>query len=288
MPLHPNTSTTTFPPVPTHATDDLRIGGIDPLISPAVLSYYLPITSEAANLVHDARTQAEAILGGRDDRLLVVIGPCSIHDPSAALEYGSRLKPLIDRFSEDLQIVMRVYFEKPRTTVGWKGLINDPHLDNSFDINRGLRIARELLLELASLGVPAGTEFLDTISPQYIADLIAWGAMVPLCEEAASRAASDGIECTILDPRTLWPLDIEAIVSSVEHTGRCVIVHEAPKTCGFGSEISALVQERCFLSLEAPITRVTGYDVPFPYTLEHAYLPSVARVLDAVETAVHF
>lgn len=118
--------------------------------------------------------------------------------------------------------------------------------------------------------------------------LIAWGAMVPLCEEVASRAASDGIECTILDPRTLWPLDIEAIVSSVEHTGRCVIVHEAPKTCGFGSEISALVQERCFLSLEAPITRVTGYDVPFPYTLEHAYLPSVARVLDAVETAVHF
>ena len=177
MPLHPNTTTTTFPPVPTHATDDLRIGGIDPLISPAVLSYYLPITSEAANLVHDARTQAEAILGGRDDRLLVVIGPCSIHDPSAALEYGSRLKPLIDRFSEDLQIVMRVYFEKPRTTVGWKGLINDPHLDNSFDINRGLRIARELLLELASLGVPAGTEFLDTISPQYIADLIAWGAI---------------------------------------------------------------------------------------------------------------
>ena len=120
---------------------------------------------------------AEAILRGEDDRLLVVIGPCSIHDPSAALEYGSRLKPLMERFSEDLHIVMRVYFEKPRTTVGWKGLINDPHLDNSFDINRGLRIARELLLELASLGVPAGTEFLDTISPQYIADLIAWGAI---------------------------------------------------------------------------------------------------------------
>lgn len=118
--------------------------------------------------------------------------------------------------------------------------------------------------------------------------LVAWGAMVPLCEEVASRAASDGIECTILDPRTLWPLDIDAIVESVEHTGRCVIVHEAPRTCGFGSEISALVQERCFLNLEAPITRVTGYDVPFPYTLEHAYLPSVARVLDAVESTVHF
>lgn len=118
--------------------------------------------------------------------------------------------------------------------------------------------------------------------------LVAWGAMVPLCEEVAKRAASDGIECTILDPRTLWPLDIDAIVESVEHTGRCVIVHEAPRTCGFGSEISALVQERCFLNLEAPVTRVTGYDVPFPYTLEHAYLPSVGRVLDAVEAAIHF
>ena len=164
-------------PVPTKRTDDLRIGAIDPLISPAVLSYYLPTTKEAADLVHNARVGAEAILGGEDDRLLVVIGPCSIHDPSAALEYGSRLRPLIEQFSEDLHIVMRVYFEKPRTTVGWKGLINDPHLDNSFDINRGLRIARELLLELAALGVPAGTEFLDTISPQYIADLIAWGAI---------------------------------------------------------------------------------------------------------------
>ena len=163
--------------MPPHETDDLRIAGIDPLISPAVLSYYLPITSEAADLVHDTRLQGEAILEGKDDRLLVVIGPCSIHDPSAALEYGSRLKPLIDRYAGDLHIVMRVYFEKPRTTVGWKGLINDPHLDDSFDINRGLRIARELLLELAALGVPAGTEFLDTISPQYIADLIAWGAI---------------------------------------------------------------------------------------------------------------
>jgi 3-deoxy-7-phosphoheptulonate synthase len=157
-------------------TDDLRIAGIDPLISPAVLSYYLPITNEAADLVANSRRDAEAILRGDDDRLLVVVGPCSIHDPSAALEYGKRLKTLIDRHRDDLLIIMRVYFEKPRTTVGWKGLINDPHLDNSFDINRGLRIARELLLELASFGVPAGTEFLDSISPQYIADLIAWGA----------------------------------------------------------------------------------------------------------------
>ena len=158
-------------------TDDLRIAGINPLISPAVLSYYLPITDPAAELVAITRRQAEAILAGRDDRLLVVVGPCSIHDPAAALDYGRRLKELADSHRDELLVIMRVYFEKPRTTVGWKGLINDPHLDGSFDINRGLRVARELLLDLAAIGLPAGTEFLDTISPQYIADLIAWGAI---------------------------------------------------------------------------------------------------------------
>ncbi|MFK7910696.1 MAG: 3-deoxy-7-phosphoheptulonate synthase [Akkermansiaceae bacterium] len=158
-------------------TDDLRIGEIKPLISPAVLSYYLPITDRASEVVSTARKQSEKILKLQDDRLLVVVGPCSIHDTSAALEYASRLKELSARYEDDLQVVMRVYFEKPRTTVGWKGLINDPHLDGSFDINRGLRIARELLLELAEMGVPAGTEFLDTISPQYYADLITWGAI---------------------------------------------------------------------------------------------------------------
>jgi 3-deoxy-7-phosphoheptulonate synthase len=163
--------------VATTNTDDLRIGGISPLISPAVLSYYLPMTEKAASLVADSRRQTEDILSGKDDRLLVVVGPCSIHDPSAAIEYGQRLKDAIDHHKKDLHIVMRVYFEKPRTTVGWKGLINDPHLDNSFDINRGLRFARELLLQLAEMGVSAGTEFLDTISPQYVADLIAWGAI---------------------------------------------------------------------------------------------------------------
>jgi 3-deoxy-7-phosphoheptulonate synthase len=161
----------------TSSTDDLRIKAVNPLISPAVLNYYLPITSQAAELVTSSRQGATDILQGRDDRLMVVIGPCSIHDPEASLEYGDRLKPLIDKYSDDLHILMRVYFEKPRTTVGWKGLINDPHLDGSFDINRGLRIARDLLLKLAERGIPAGTEFLDTISPQYIADLIAWGAI---------------------------------------------------------------------------------------------------------------
>jgi len=160
-----------------HRTDDLRITGINPLISPAVLAYYLPITEKASEVVAGAREQADAILRGDDDRLLAVVGPCSIHDPAAAIEYATRLKAEADRLRSDVLILMRVYFEKPRTTVGWKGLINDPGLDNSFDINRGLRVARGLLLELANMGMPAGTEFLDTISPQYIADLIAWGAI---------------------------------------------------------------------------------------------------------------
>lgn len=184
--------------VATTNTDDLRIDGIDPLISPAVLSYYLPLTEKAASLVADSRKQTEDILAGNDDRLLVVVGPCSIHDPSAALEYGARLKELTTRYEEDLHVIMRVYFEKPRTTVGWKGLINDPHLDGSFDINRGLRIARELLLQLAEMGVPAGTEFLDAISPQYVADLIAWGAIgARTTESQVHRELASGLSMPV-------------------------------------------------------------------------------------------
>ncbi|MGJ8657479.1 MAG: 3-deoxy-7-phosphoheptulonate synthase [Akkermansiaceae bacterium] len=158
-------------------TDDVRIKKLAPLISPAVLSYYLPITEKASEVVSAARQSAENIMNGKDDRVLVVIGPCSIHDTKAAIEYAQKLKPLVEKYKDDLLIVMRVYFEKPRTTVGWKGLINDPHLDDSFDINRGLRIARELLLELNEMGIPSATEFLDTISPQYVADLITYGAI---------------------------------------------------------------------------------------------------------------
>ncbi|WP_411827396.1 3-deoxy-7-phosphoheptulonate synthase [Luteolibacter sp. AS25] len=160
-----------------HRTDDLRISGINPLISPAVLAYYLPLNEQAASVVANAREEADAILNLQDDRLLAVVGPCSIHDPEAALEYAEKLKIEAERLKDDLCIIMRVYFEKPRTTVGWKGLINDPNLDDSFDINRGLRVARKLLLDLANMGISAGTEFLDTISPQYVADLIAWGAI---------------------------------------------------------------------------------------------------------------
>ncbi len=160
-----------------HRTDDLRIAGINPLISPAVLAYYLPLNDQASEVVANTRSEAEAILKGEDDRLLAIVGPCSIHDPEAAIEYATKLKSEADRLKDDVLVIMRVYFEKPRTTVGWKGLINDPNLDGSFDINRGLRIARKLLLDLANMGIPTGTEFLDTISPQYIADLISWGAI---------------------------------------------------------------------------------------------------------------
>jgi 3-deoxy-7-phosphoheptulonate synthase len=169
--------TPTIRAVTHHRTDDLRITGLNPLISPAVLAYYLPLTEQASELVSGTRVEADAILRRQDDRLLAVVGPCSIHDAEAALEYATRLKQEAERLKDDILVIMRVYFEKPRTTVGWKGLINDPNLDDSFDINRGLRVARGLLLDLANMGVPAGTEFLDTISPQYIADLIAWGAI---------------------------------------------------------------------------------------------------------------
>ena len=181
-----------------HRTDDLRISGLNPLISPAVLAYYLPVTEPASELVAAARTQAEAILQGGDDRLLAVVGPCSIHDPAAALEYAVRLKQLAERLADDIFIVMRVYFEKPRTTVGWKGLINDPHMDDSFDINHGLRIARKLLLDLATMGMPAGTEFLDTISPQYIADLISWGAIgARTTESQVHRELASGLSMPV-------------------------------------------------------------------------------------------
>lgn len=181
-----------------HRTDDLRITGLSPLISPAVLAYYLPLTEQASELVVSARTQADAILRGEDDRLLVVVGPCSIHDPGAAVEYGKKLQREAERLRDDLFLIMRVYFEKPRTTVGWKGLINDPNLDDSFDINLGLRVARGLLLDLANLGMPAGTEFLDTISPQYIADLITWGAIgARTTESQIHRELASGLSMSV-------------------------------------------------------------------------------------------
>lgn len=181
-----------------HRTDDLRITGLNPLISPAVLAYYLPLTEQASEVVAGARAEVDAILRRQDDRLLAIVGPCSIHDPQAALEYAAKLKNEAERLKDDVLVIMRVYFEKPRTTVGWKGLINDPGLDDSFDINRGLRVARGLLLDLANMGVPAGTEFLDTITPQYIADLIAWGAIgARTTESQVHRELASGLSMPV-------------------------------------------------------------------------------------------
>src|ERR1043166_1982321 len=156
-------------------TDDIRIGEIKELLPPAHIFRELPISEAAAECTFQTRQAIHRILHGADDRLLLIIGPCSIHDPKAALEYAQRLKLEKDRHAADLLVVMRVYFEKPRTTVGWKGLINDPFLDGSFKINEGIHIGRSLLLGLNELGMPVGVEFLDMISPQYIADLVSWG-----------------------------------------------------------------------------------------------------------------
>ena len=179
-------------------TDDLRIGGLRPLLPPAILMEELPITEEAAKTVSRAREEVAAIFQGRDDRLLVVVGPCSIHDTKAAREYARRLRQKASGLSDDLCLVMRVYFEKPRTTVGWKGLINDPNLDGSFAINQGLRLGRRLLLDLANMGLPAGSEFLDTISPQFIADLVSWGAIgARTTESQVHRELASGLSMPV-------------------------------------------------------------------------------------------
>ncbi|WP_282959140.1 3-deoxy-7-phosphoheptulonate synthase AroG [Azoarcus sp. L1K30] len=178
--------------------DDVRISEIKELVPPAHVLREFPATPKAAEVAYEARQAIHRILYGADDRLLVVIGPCSIHDPQAAIEYAHRLKAEADRLKGDLLIVMRVYFEKPRTTVGWKGLINDPHLDNSYAINEGVRLARKLLWEVNEIGLPAGTEFLDMITPQYIADLIAWGAIgARTTESQVHRELASGLSCPV-------------------------------------------------------------------------------------------
>lgn len=179
-------------------TDDLRIAELRPLTSPAILMEELPISEEVSNLIAKTRLAAGNIVKGEDDRLLVIVGPCSIHDPDAALDYGGRLVKVADRLQDDLVIIMRVYFEKPRTKVGWKGLINDPHLDNSFKINVGLHIARKLLIDLGNIGLPAGSEFLDTITPQFIADLVSWGAIgARTTESQVHRELASGLSMPV-------------------------------------------------------------------------------------------
>ena len=183
----------------TSQTDDQRIKDITVLPPPEHLIRFFPIRGTAVEtLIGETRKSIRRIMSGKDDRLLVVIGPCSIHDPAAALDYARRLKPLRDLYADSLEIVMRVYFEKPRTTVGWKGLINDPYLDESYRIDEGLRIARQLLIEINRLGLPAGSEFLDVISPQYIGDLISWGAIgARTTESQVHRELASGLSAPI-------------------------------------------------------------------------------------------
>ena len=181
-----------------YITDDLRINSIKPVISPAVIAEEIPITDKAAETTAITRNEIHKILHGEDDRLIVISGPCSIHDIDAAKEYAGRLKALKEKYAEDLLIIMRVYFEKPRTTVGWKGLINDPDLDDSCNINRGLHLARQLLLDLNEMGIPAATEYLDLITPQYVTDLISWGAIgARTTESQVHRELSSGLSCPV-------------------------------------------------------------------------------------------
>lgn len=193
-PLSPDTDTVSQ----LHPTDDLRVAEILPLIQPALLMHEWPLDEKASAFVENSRRRAQAILAGRDDRLLVVAGPCSIHDEKSAIEYGRQISAARERHSSDLEIIMRVYFEKPRTTVGWKGFINDPSIDESYDINNGLRGARRLLIELTRMGVPAGTEFLDVITPQYIADAVVWGAIgARTTESQVHRQLASGLSMPV-------------------------------------------------------------------------------------------
>jgi 3-deoxy-7-phosphoheptulonate synthase len=181
-----------------HTTEDIRIQWTKVVLPPVFLEEERPVSEAASATIFDTRGEIAAILNGQDTRLLVLVGPCSIHDPKAAREYATLLKAAIEEFSADLRIAMRVYFEKPRTTIGWKGLINDPYLDQSFKINDGLRLARRLLLDLAEMGVPAGTELLDMISAQYISGLVSWGAIgARTTESQLHRQLVSGVSCPV-------------------------------------------------------------------------------------------
>ncbi|HMN20375.1 MAG TPA: 3-deoxy-7-phosphoheptulonate synthase [Ottowia sp.] len=229
---------TVMPPQRTSQTDDERIKEISTLPPPEHLIRFFPIRgTPVETLIGNTRKAIRRLIAGKDDRLLVVIGPCSIHDPAAAIDYARRLKPLRDQYADALEIVMRVYFEKPRTTVGWKGLINDPYLDRSYRIDEGLRIARQLLIEINRLGVPAGSEFLDVISPQYIGDLISWGAIgARTTESQVHRELASGLSAPVgfkngTDGNTRIALDaIQAAARghhflSVHKNGQVAIVH---------------------------------------------------------------
>lgn len=182
----------------TFVTENTRIRSIRAVSTPAQVQAELPLSEVAAQTVLQTRREIQDVLAGRDERLLVVVGPCSIHDPAAAIEYATRLRALREHVKKNLLIVMRVYFEKPRTTVGWKGLINDPDLNDGYDIDRGLRLGRKLLLDLNEMGIPAGVEYLDILTPQYLSDLVSWGAIgARTTESQLHREMASGLSCPV-------------------------------------------------------------------------------------------
>ncbi len=239
-------------------TRNLRVESVRPLLSPAILLEEVPPTDDAARVLLEGRRQISRILHGTDDRLLAVVGPCSIHDPRAGLEYAERLSKLARQLEDDLCVVMRVYFEKPRTTVGWKGLINDPFLDETFQINEGLRRARTLLRDVSSLGLPCGTEFLDPITPQFTADLVAWGAIgARTTESQVHRQLASGLSMPIGFKNGTYgtvQLAIDAVVSAA-HAHRFLGVTEQ----GMAAIVQTTGNPDCHVILRGG-TSGTNYD----------------------------
>jgi len=252
--------------------DDLRIQSTRQLIPPVILMEELPVSPEAESTVAKARQEVADILSGKDDRVLAIVGPCSIHDPKAALEYADHLVTLKAAVAEDVLVVMRVYFEKPRTTVGWKGLINDPHLDESYDINEGLAIARKLLLQIAEKGVAAGTEFLDTISPQFYADLISWGAIGARTTECQlHRELASGLSMPVGFKNGTsgnFQIAIDAI-QAAERPHRFLSVTKA----GDSAIIATRGNETCHIILRGGSVTGTNYD--------HESIREVRKALEA-------
>ncbi len=232
------------PPSTPPSTQNVNVASLDPLISPGDLEARLPLTDASRTTVLTGRQAVEAVLRGEDPRLLVVAGPCSIHDPDAALEYAGRLAQLAEQVADRLLVVMRVYFEKPRTTVGWKGLVNDPRLDGSFDVSRGLDLARKLLLDITALGLPAGTEFLDPVTPQYLDDLVSWAAIgARTTESQTHRQMASGLSMPVgFKNATNGSLQValDAMQSAlsphhfigIDEQGRACVVHTKGNTYG--------------------------------------------------------
>ena len=213
--LHTHTAPRALSTLDTTRIDDLRIKAVRPLITPALLQEWLPTPDAAQALVESSRAAISRVLHGQDDRLIVVVGPCSIHDHAQAMDYAGQLKAQADALQDDLLIVMRVYFEKPRTTVGWKGYINDPRMDGSFAINEGLEMARALLLDVLALGLPVGTEFLDLLSPQFISDLVSWGAIGARTTESQShRQLASGLSHANSSNQHQRQIDVAADVAA--------------------------------------------------------------------------